>query len=246
MVPRAAARMDRLDLLARVLRDRPGVTTRELAEELGVSMRSVFRDVDTLRDRGLPVESSRGRGGGMRLRGNWGLGRVLLTREEALCTLLGLAVAEKLEFPLFSPEVGRARRKLADAFPSGERRRLAPLRERIFIGEPASAAVRASYLKPDPAVMRVLQTAFVETRIVSAIYVREDGARSTRRIEPHALVINVPAWYLLARDIDREAIRTFRLDRFVAVTPTGESFRPLGPQVASETLESQGVALARV
>src|ERR671913_1833868 len=138
----AASRIDRLDVLARVLRDRPGITARELADELGVSIRSVFRDLGALRDRGFPVESARGRGGGIRLRGNWGLGRVLLSREEALCTVLGLAVAEKLGMPLFASDLGRARRKIGDAFPSVEQRRLAPPRERILLGEPASAVVR--------------------------------------------------------------------------------------------------------
>src|SRR3712207_4657799 len=98
-------RADRLDLLARVLRDRPGVTAGDLARELGVSVRSVFRDVEALRERGYPIESARGRGGGLRLHPNWGLGRVLLSRDEALCALLGLAVAEKLGFPMFAAEV---------------------------------------------------------------------------------------------------------------------------------------------
>ena len=238
--------MDRLDLLARALRDRPGVTARELAEELGVSVRSVFRDLDTLRDRGLPVESSRGRGGGLRVRGNWGLGRVLLGREEALCALLGLAVAEKLGFPLFGSAVSRARHKIADAFPVEERRRLAPLRERIFVGQPASPAVRASYAQPDAAAMRRLQVAFIESRVMTATYAREDGERSVRRLEPHALVINVPAWYLLAHDLERRATRTFRLDRFSAVEIEDATFSPMALQIVREALESQGVALARV
>src|ERR687889_514744 len=149
---RPASRADRLELLARVLGDRPGATAADLARELGVSTRSVFRDLDALRERGYPVESARGRGGGLRLHPNWGLGRVLLSRDEALCALLGLAVAEKLRFPMFAPE---------DA--------------------------------------------------------REDGAVSHRRLEPHALVINWPAWYLMAHDHLRGESRTFRLDRFVTV-----------------------------
>jgi predicted DNA-binding transcriptional regulator YafY len=246
MALHAASRMDRLDLLARVLRDRPGITARELADELGVSMRSVFRDLDTLRDRGIPVESSRGRGGGMRLRGNWGLGRVLLGREEALCTLLGLAVAERLGFPLFTGDVARARRKIGDAFPTEERRRLAPLRERVFVGQPASAAVRASYAQPEASAMRRLQVAFVESRVVTATYVREDGERALRRLEPHALVINAPAWYLLAVDLERRATRTFRLDRFSAVEVEDVAFAPMALRIVREALESQGVTLARV
>ena len=242
----ARNRADRLDLLARVLRDRPGVTAGDLARELGVSVRSIFRDLDALRERGYPVESARGRGGGLRLHANWGLGRVLLSRDEALCALLGLAVAEKLRFPMFAPEVARARRKIADAFPTAERRRIAPLRERIFIGEAASADVRRSYGEPAAAPTRRLQVAFVEERVVRAEYAREGGAVSHRRLEPHALVINWPAWYLMAHDHLRGESRTFRLDRFVTVEIEADTFRPRPQEFLRELLDAPGVELARV
>jgi predicted DNA-binding transcriptional regulator YafY len=146
-------RLDRLDLLARTLRDRPGTTAADLARDLGVSVRSVFRDLEHLRERGYPIEADRGRGGGLRLHASWGLGKVLLSSEEALCTLLSLAIGERLNFPIFSPELARARKKIVDAFPTRERRTLAPLRERILVGPSASAAVRSSYRAPDAAVM---------------------------------------------------------------------------------------------
>ena len=237
---------DRLDLVARVLRDRPGVTAAELAREFGVSVRSVFRDLDRLRERGYPVEAARGRGGGLRLHGNWGLGRVLLSREEALCTLLGLAIAERLGFPMFAADVGRARRRIADAFPLAERRRIAPLRERIFVGPPASAAVSRSYAEARGAAMRRLQAAFVEERVVSAEYQREDGERTRRRLEPHALVINWPAWYLLAHDHLRGEPRTFRLDRFVAVEVEAETFRPRVQELVARMGAPECLVLERV
>lgn len=243
---RVAARLDRLDALARLLRDRPGITTAELARELGVSARTVFREIDALRERGYPVEAARGRGGGLRLHGSWGLGRVLLSRDEALCALLGLAVAERLGFPMFGPELVRARRKVVDAFPAGERRRVAPLRERVFVGEAASAAVRASYAAPPAAPMRRLQVAFVEAQVVRAEYAREDGARTTRRLEPHALVINWPAWYVLAHDHLRDEPRTFRLDRFLSVEVEPERFRPRPRQIVEALLGATGVVLGRV
>ncbi len=207
-------RVDRLDLLARVLRDRPGITVGALARDLGVSVRSVFRDIDHLRERGYPIEADRGRGGGLRLHPSWGLGKVLLSSEEALCTLLSLAISEKLSFPIFSAEVSRARKKIVDAFPTAERKRIAPLRERIFVGRPASAAVRGSYTTPDAAVMRPLQVAFVKEVMVTAEYVKETGESSTRGIEPHAMLINWPAWYLLGFDHLRGEPRMFRFDRF--------------------------------
>jgi predicted DNA-binding transcriptional regulator YafY len=241
-----APRIDRLDLLARMLRNRPGITAAELARELGVSIRSVFRDIDHLRERGIPVESSRGRGGGLRVHARWGLANVLLSRDEALCTLLALAVSEKLGFPMFAPEVARSRRKIGDAFPDAERRRLGPLRERIFIGKTASAAVRASYAAPDVGPMRRLQAAFVDQRVVDAVYVKESGERSVRRLEPHALVINWPAWYLMAQDHSRGQPRTFRFDRFASVEIQSETFIPRPRDVARDLLQAGGVMLEPV
>ncbi len=244
-IVRTKSRADRLDLVARVLADRPGTTARELAREFGQSMRTIFRDLEALRERGYPIDAARGRGGGLRLHSSWGLGRVLLSRDEALGTLLGLAIAEKLGSPMLTPETARARRKIADAFPAIERRRIAPLRERVFIGDTASAQVQRSYGAPAAAPMRRLQAAFVDERVVRAEYVKEGGAHSPRVIEPHALIINWPAWYLVGYDRLRAAPRTFRLDRFVSVEITPERFRSRARQLLSNLLE-QGVRLERI
>jgi predicted DNA-binding transcriptional regulator YafY len=209
-------RVDRLDLLVRTLRDRPGITVAALAAGLGVSPRSVFRDLDHLRDRGYPIEADRGRGGGLRLHTSWGLGKVLLSSEEALFTLLSLAISEKLSFPMFAPDLSRARKKIVDAFPASERKRIAPLRERIFIGRPSSARVTSAYATPAPGVMRRLQVAFVREVTVRVDYVKESGESTSRRVEPHAMLINWPAWYLLGFDHLRGEPRTFRFDRFAS------------------------------
>lgn len=218
----------------------------ELSRELGVSIRSIFRDIDLLRERGYPIEASRGRGGGLRLHPNWGLGRASLSRDEALCTLLGLAIAEKLEFPMFAADIGRARRKIADTFPAAERRRIGPLRERIFIGGAASPAVRASWGVPQAGPMRQLQVAFVDLCLVRADYMKEDGTLVVRRLEPHALVINAPAWYLVAHDYLRNEPRTFRLDRFAAVAIEDATFRPRPRDVMADLLSSADVRMAQV
>lgn len=243
----ATQRVDRLDLLARVLRDRPGITVAHLARELGVSSRSVFRDLDHLRERGYPIEADRGRGGGLRLHASWGLGKVLLSSEEALCTLLSLAISEKLSFPMFSSDVARARKKIVDAFPTSERKKIAPLRERIFIGHPASSHVRSTYTNPTVTAMRRLQVAFVRETTVRADYVKESGEFSTRRLEPHALLINWPAWYLLGFDHLRGEPRTFRFDRFRNVDiEEGAPFRARPREIAATVLGEHCVPLEPV
>ncbi len=240
------SRADRLDLVARTLRDRPGLTAADLAQVLGVGQRSIFRDLHALRERGFPIEGARGRGGGLRLHPSWGLGRVLLSQEEALCTLLSLAISEKLGMPMFAGATARARRKIVDAFPSAERRRIAPLRERIFVGAPASARVRASYGDPNPAPSRVLQAAFVAEHRVVADYMRGDGKVSERILEPHALVINWPAWYLVAFDLSRGASRTLRMDRFRRVHALPDTFRSRPTEMVRELLSHPDVELERV
>ena len=226
---------ERLDLLVTTLRDRPGVTSADLARELRITPRTVFRYLEELRERGYPIEADRGRGGGLRLHSAWGLGRVHLSTEEALCALLSLAVSEKLGFPLFAEELTRARRKLVAAFPAHERRRLGPLRERIFVGAPASERVRASYGPPAAAIMRELQMAFVTAHAIIGEYMNERGERAERRVEPHALLISWPAWYVLGIDHSRAQARVFRLDRFSSATSDRAApFRPRPREVLAE------------
>lgn len=219
-------RNERLEIVLRTLRDRPGITATDLADQIGTSVRNVFRDVAYLRERGYPIESSRGRGGGLRLHPNWGLGRVLLSTEEALGVLVSLALTARLGLPMFGAGLGHARRKLVASFPSGERGRLNPLRERVLVAPPASPKVVASYTEPNPAAVRSLQSAFVHERLLSGVYVREDGERTQRRVEPHAILLSWPAWYLLGFDHLRGDVRTFRIDRFESVREEAEGFRP--------------------
>jgi predicted DNA-binding transcriptional regulator YafY len=200
-------------------------------------MQRIERDLGALRDRGYPIEADRGRGGGVRLHASWGLGKVLLSSEEALCTLLSLAISEKLGFPMFASDVSRARKKIVDAFPTGERKRIGPLRERIFVGRPASDFVRASYSTPESGVMRQLQLAFVRLGVVRADYVKETGERTNRRLEPHAMLITWPAWYLLAYDHMRGEPRTFRFDRFRNVmVEDGPGFKARPREIAMAIL----------
>src|SRR4030095_13703776 len=75
-------------------------TAAELAAELSVSVRTLHRDLALLRDLGIPIDSDRGRGGGLRLERGWSLGRVHLSESEAIGMLLSLTIAEKVGSPI--------------------------------------------------------------------------------------------------------------------------------------------------
>lgn len=221
--------IDRIDRLLGLLASRPAWTAADLAAELAVSVRTVRRDLARLRERGVPLEAERGRGGGVRVPPRVGLGRLLLSQEEILDLLLALAVAEELRSPLLATSVRGIRQKIAAAFPPEERSRIAALRRRVLLGPPASALVLAGLGTPRPAVLRPLQRAFFDQRTLDVAYAGPAGA-TRRTIEPHHLLLSWPAWYVVAWDRSRDAPRTLRLDRIAEAAPQQDTFRVRPPE----------------
>jgi CRISPR-associated Cas5-like protein len=219
----------RLEELKGLLKSREHVTAGELATELGVSLRTLRRDLEILRESGVPIESDRGRGGGLRLHRNWAVGRVHLTPAEAIDLLLSLAIAERMDSPVLLRGLSAIRRKIVAAFGDAHQARIRSLRKRILIGRPASERVRASYVVPPRKAIAGLADAFFNMRCVRIDYVDQNGATTTRDVEPQFLYFNVPVWYLLAWDRLREAVRYFRMDRIRSVGELPETFRAADP-----------------
>lgn len=123
---------------------------------------------------------------------------------------------------MFGGALGPARTRIVHAFPGAERQRLKGLRERVLIGPAASEQVKASYGTFDHEAARVLEAAFVRSRVIGMQYHKPEGDRILRTVEPHALLLNWPAWYLLTFDRARSDVRTFRLDRIGSVRMEAE------------------------
>jgi predicted DNA-binding transcriptional regulator YafY len=224
--PGIAARLDRLEELKGLLKAREHVTAAELADELGVSLRTVSRDLSVLRRHGTPIESDRGRGGGLRLERHWSQGRLHLRAEEAVDLLLSLALAEAMGLPLFPFTLGRIRRKIAAAFARTFEADIRALRRRVIVAGPASPAVLAGYRKPAAAVLEAIATAFFNLKCIEIDYADRHGTGTRRKVEPQFLLLSPPVWYLLAHDRLRGAIRHFRIDRIAACARLEERFRP--------------------
>lgn len=226
-----ASHLQRLERLAEALRAGECRTVAELARALAVSPRTVTRDIELLRDRGLPIEADVGRGGGVRLHRGWALGRVSLDYGEVLDVLLSLAVAERLDSPLFLGKLASLRRKLAASFPELQGPQIRQLRRRILIGERTSAVVLGSQRSLARPAARHVQEAFLGMKLLEIAYVDERGRRSHRCIEPQYLLLAWPVWYLLAWDRLREAVRSFRLDRIVSASARFEPFALRGERL---------------
>jgi predicted DNA-binding transcriptional regulator YafY len=221
----AGSRVLRLDSLRVLLADREVSTAGDLAAELGVSLRTVQRDLVALRDLGMPIESDRGRGGGIRLERGWSLGRVHLNESEALGMLLSLTIAEKIGSPLLLDDLRSVRRKVSAAFAPAQSRRIRALRGRVLVGSPASDGVLTTYSPPPASVTQGLMRAFLYQHVASIRYQDQSGTVTDREIETQYLYYNLPVWYALAWDRLRDDVRFFRLDRLQRIQPLAADFR---------------------
>ncbi|MDA0644379.1 MULTISPECIES: helix-turn-helix transcriptional regulator [Nonomuraea] len=191
----------------------------ELADRLGVSRRTVRRDVERLRDLGYRIESVPGMAGGYRLEPGGVMPPLLLTDEEAVAMAAGLRLAATRQLTDGADTTIRALAKLERVLP-------AALRERV---NALAAAVRPAGTGPgsgvSPAVLTELALACRDHERVRFAHVSRPGP-SSRQVEPHHLAPSERHWYLLCWDLDRDGWRTFRIDRIAGVRRTGAFFEP--------------------
>lgn len=220
-------RLRRMELIAVQLKQDMHCTVKDLALQHGVSVRTIARDLSLMREQGMQIDADRGRGGGVRLDRNWGVGRMNLAYSEAVDLLISIAVAEQMNSPMFLAGLGSVRRQLVASFSPEKRNKVNRLKSRIMIGITASTYVQASAKVPPQRVVQALHQAFIDQMSIDIRYQREDGEASQREIEPHYLLLKYPIWYVVAFDHLRERPRTFRCDRILSAKATGQHFRLL-------------------
>jgi predicted DNA-binding transcriptional regulator YafY len=207
-----------LELLA-LLQARRAWPGSELADRLGVSCRTVRRDVERLRELGYPVQSLTGPAGGYRLRAGTAMPPLLLDDDEAIAIAVGLRTAARASVTGIEETAVRALVKLEQVLPSHLRRRVAAL---------GSATIAPGVGGPtvDPQHLTVIATACRDGECVRFGYRSRDGRESRREVEPHSLVNLGRRWYMVAWDRRRQDWRSFRVDRLSRPAATGVRFRP--------------------
>lgn len=189
----------------------------ELAERLGVTARTVRRDVERLRALGYPVHAGQGVGGGYQLGPGQVLPPLLLDDEEAIATTVSL-LASGGAGNAASDATLRALTKLDQVLPARLRHEVRALSGSVeFFGGGRPAV--------DPDVLMTLARACRDEFETGFDYPSGSGVRR-RRTEPYRLVASDKRWYLLAYDLDRDDWRTFRVDRMTEVAARTWRFRP--------------------
>jgi predicted DNA-binding transcriptional regulator YafY len=212
-----SARLLRLLSLLQTRKDWSGA---ELAQRLGVTDRTVRRDVDKLRSLGYPVNASTGVTGGYQLGAGAALPPLLLDDDEAVAVAIGLRTATAGAVTGIEETSVRALAKLEQVLPHRLRRRVNALQNytvRITVdGGPTVS----------PEVLTTIANACRDHERLRFDYLDHHESSSLRTAEPHTLVNWGRRWYLVAWDTDRVDWRTFRVDRMAPRTPTGPKFTP--------------------
>ncbi|WP_353941671.1 YafY family protein [Streptomyces sp. HUAS MG91] len=196
----------------------------ELSERLGVSARTVRRDVDRLRELGYPVHASPGTGGGYQLGVGAELPPLLLDDDEAVAVAVGLRTAAGQGIAGIGETSVRALAKLEQVLPHRLRRRVGALNAYtvpMLRGAGADAV--------DPGLLSEVAAACRDAERLRFAYVGHDGEPSRRTVEPLRLVCSERRWYLVAWDVERDDWRTFRVDRITPTPPHGPRFPPRTP-----------------
>ncbi|MDT0310469.1 transcriptional regulator [Streptomyces sp. DSM 44917] len=206
----------RLLSLLSLLQARPEWPGQLLAERLGVSPRTVRRDIGRLRDLGYPVAATKGPAGGYRLGAGTRLPPLLFDDEQAVA----LAVALRTAATSGAGVEEAAARALHTV------RQVLPARLRHRVDALDVTAVPHPHPQADPNVLLTLSAAVRARELLRFDYAPATPDSPPRRAEPHHLVTWGGRWYLVAWDLEREAWRTFRADRITPRTPTGPRFAP--------------------
>jgi len=209
----------RLLRLLSLLQSRRDWTGTEIADRLGVTTRTVRNDVERLRELGYPVDARPGVAGGYRLGSGGTLPPLLLDDEEAVAVAVGLRTAASGSIAGIEETSVRALAKLQQVLPSRLRHRVS-----AFQGYALAGTVRGPRVDPD--VLTLIAGACRDHERLRFDYQTHAGATGRRLVEPYRLVLERQRWYLVAWDTEREAWRTFRVDRIEPRPPTGPRFTP--------------------
>ncbi|RDG36913.1 helix-turn-helix transcriptional regulator [Streptomyces corynorhini] len=211
------ARLLSLLSLLQTPREWPGS---ELAGRLGVSPRTIRRDIDRLRALGYPVEAAMGAAGGYRLVAGAAMPPLLLDDEEAVAIAVGLRAGAGHAIEGVDEASVRALTKLEQVLPSRLRHRVATL-------QAATAPLaRGDGATVDPRTLTVMASAVTGLERLRFGYRSGDGTETKRQVEPYRLVSTGRRWYLVAYDLGRADWRTFRVDRVSDPFATGARFTP--------------------
>ncbi|WP_151737948.1 helix-turn-helix transcriptional regulator ['Paenibacillus yunnanensis' Narsing Rao et al. 2020] len=208
-------KIDRLLSIVILLINRPLIQAKELADMFEVSVRTIYRDIESINEAGIPVVTYQGAGGGIGLMEGYRLDRNLLTQRE----LADIFTALQSISSYAGGEHALLMEKISSVIPPSQTAAFRRKTNQLMVdfspwGLHGAAEERLGLLKK----------ALEDNVLVTFSYVNADGESSLRTVEPHTLVHKGQAWYLYGFCRERQDFRLFKLHRMKSLVPGPEVF----------------------
>lgn len=198
--------ISRLFEIIYVLLNKKNVTAAEMAKRFEVSQRTIYRDIETLNTAGIPIFTTRGRGGGIGLLDSFVLNKSLLSEQEQNDILSAL---QSMNATL-TAETSETLSKLSLLF----NKETADWIEVDFSNWPDETN----------ALFPLIKSAILNKKMICFEYYNSNGEKTSRSVEPLQLWFKHKSWYLKAYCLGKEDIRLFKLSRIKSVQLTDTSF----------------------
>jgi len=200
--------VSRLFSIIYYLLDKKETTAKILAERLGVSVRTIYRDIDVLSGAGVPIYTNQGKGGGIALLEDFVLSKSVLTEKEQDEILLALQNLSAAQYP----DINRILVRLSSLFKKSDVNWI----EVDF--SPWGCEKRQEEI------FNLLKVAIMSNYVITFSYFNNSGMKSTRRAEPVKLIFKDKAWYLNAYCYERKEYRSFKVTRMRDLQVTEDVF----------------------
>jgi predicted DNA-binding transcriptional regulator YafY len=190
----------------------------EIARRLEIDGRTVRRYIVMLQDMGIPVEAERGPYGAYQLERGFKLPPLMFTDAEAIALTLGLLAIREFRFPVDVAAVEGALAKTERVMPEKLLHQARGLQETITFNVAPAPVI------PQNDFVAILSTAAQQRQQVRLRYQAWNGDESEREFNPYGIVFNEGYWYTAGYCHLRQDLRTFRLDRVVALVLSDQTF----------------------
>jgi predicted DNA-binding transcriptional regulator YafY len=212
----------RLLTLILLLQRQPNQKAASLADSLGVSVRTLHRYIGILDELGIPVYTERGPCGGFSLVRGYKMPPLVFSPEEATAVSLGTGLVEEMWGELYREVAHSALAKLENLLPEQQRDEVKWARRTLV-----TAGLHHPSLDAQAATLESLRRAIRTSHRVEMIYTSaSSGTPGARKLDPYAIAFRLGWWYLVGYCHNRQAIRTFRIDRIQELTLSDETFQP--------------------
>ncbi|MBD3419623.1 MAG: WYL domain-containing protein [Chitinivibrionales bacterium] len=210
-------KIDRLLAIIVMLLNRRKATARELAEHFGVSIRTIYRDVESINNAGIPVVAYQGYEGGFCIMDNYKLNRQLLTFDDMVSILTAL---KGVNTTFKDREITNAIEKISALIPDDKEQDYLRHSEQFVMD-----ILPWGYGKRQQKCIQDIYVAISSSHLLNFTYCNAQGSVSSRTVEPMTLVFKAPGWYLFAWCCTRADYRVFKLSRMKQVMITLKHFR---------------------